>query len=250
MALKSEKQEAAKAALREALAAYGGDTKNEIVAAAIQKLCYLTSTAAPAQGSPLLDGEWLLISAPNFPQGEQREDGKFVFTLGRLAFNMFQPAELKVVIDRVLQPVLPLGNGEERCHDIIVEFTTVDERLPKLAGVVRNIGVCQPISDTVLKVKFTGGILAPQDPKKMDDWKAVFGEQRQRSSKSLKEKLMSSVFRVIFGIVPPKTMNSETGEVSFTIHRPPKGNLEILYLDEELRITRGERGTVLVCERE
>ncbi len=31
--------------------------------------------------------------------------------------------------------------------------------------------------------------------------------------------------------------------------RSPKGRLEVLYLDEELRITKGEKGTVLVCER-
>jgi hypothetical protein len=32
------------------------------------------------------------------------------------------------------------------------------------------------------------------------------------------------------------------------INRSPKGRLEILYLDNELRITRGEKGTVLVAE--
>ena len=249
MVIETRKRESAKTVLRETLGAYGGDTKNEVVVTAIDELCCLSPTAAPAHCGSLLNGEWLLISAPNFPQGEQREDGKFVFSLGRLAFNMFQPVELKIVIDRVLQPVLTLGNGEQRSHDIIVEFTTVDEGFPKLDGVVRNLGVCQPISNTALQAKFTGGILAPQDPKQMDDWKAVFGEQRQRSSKSWKEKLVSTVFRVMFGLVPPKTMNPETGEISFIMHRPPKGNLEILYLDEELRITRGERGTVLVCER-
>jgi hypothetical protein len=32
--------------------------------------------------------------------------------------------------------------------------------------------------------------------------------------------------------------------------RSPRGNLEILYLDNDLRITKGEKGTVLVCERQ
>jgi len=32
--------------------------------------------------------------------------------------------------------------------------------------------------------------------------------------------------------------------------RSPKGKLELLYLDEELRITRGEKGTVVVCEQQ
>ena len=53
----------------------------------------------------------------------------------------------------------------------------------------------------------------------------------------------------MFGLVPPQGMNLETGEISFTMKRSPKGRLEVLYLDEELRITRGERGTILACER-
>ncbi len=243
------KCQAAKAELRKALATFGGDTKNEFVAAAIKKLSAPALAMAPDRYGSLLEGKWLLISAANFPDGEQRSDGKWVFTLGRIAFNMFQPIELKVVIDRVLQPVLSLA-GEQRSYDIIVEFTTVDERFPKLAGVVRNLGVCQPISDSVLQVKFKSGALEPQVPNQINDWKAVFGKQRQSSNTSWKEKLSSTIFQVMFGLVPPKGMNPETGEISFTMHRSPKGSLKILYLDEELRITRGERGTVLVCERQ
>ncbi len=48
----------------------------------------------------------------------------------------------------------------------------------------------------------------------------------------------------------PLIMDHKTGEVSFKMKRSPKGKLELLYLDEELRITRGEKGTVLVCERQ
>lgn len=57
------------------------------------------------------------------------------------------------------------------------------------------------------------------------------------------------VLKFMFGLVKPEAMNPKTGEVSFTMKRSPKGHLRVLYLDEELRITRGEKGTVLVCER-
>jgi PAP_fibrillin len=240
----------AKTALRQALAAVGGNTKDKAVLAEIEKLHQLNPTTTPARSGELLDSQWLLISAPNFPGGEQLSDGKFAYTLGRLAFNMFQPKELKLVIDRVLQPVLLLENGEQRSHDIVVEFTTISESLPKLSGIVHNQGICHPVSDTALEVKFTGATLAPQQSTNMKDWKAVFGSQSQPSKKTWKEKLMSVVLRLIFGLVSPQAMNPETGEVSFTMKRSPKGRLEILYLDEELRITRGERGTVLVCERQ
>jgi hypothetical protein len=240
---------AAKAALRQALAAGGGNTQDETVLAAITNLQALNPTPAPADSGMLLDSEWLLISAPSFPQGEQLADGKFAYTLGRLAFNMFQPTKLKLVIDRVFQPVRYLGEGEKRSHDIVVEFTTIDESVPQLRGVVRNLGICQPVSDTALQVQFTGGILAPQDMSQIQEWRRVFGEQGKPGKTSWEETFKAFLLRIMFGLVPPQGMNWETGEIRFTMKRSPKGNLEILYLDEELRITRGERGTVLVCER-
>ncbi|NET51042.1 MAG: fimbrial protein, partial [Merismopedia sp. SIO2A8] len=69
------------------------------------------------------------------------------------------------------------------------------------------------------------------------------------SQKSWQERFISGFFRLMFGLVPPQAMNPDTGEVSFTMNRSPKGSLEILYLDEEMRITRGEKGTLLVCQR-
>ncbi|MTJ51712.1 fimbrial protein [Anabaena sp. UHCC 0253] len=249
MVVDTGKCAAAKTTLRQALTACDGNTKDKNVIAAIENLQSLNPTTAPAQSGSLMDNQWLLISAPNFPQSEQLADGRFAYTLGRLAFNMFQPTKLKVVIDRVYQPVFLLGNGEQRSHDIIVEFTTIDESVPQLSGIVRNQGICQPLSDKVLQVEFTGGILKPQSSTNIDDWKAVFGEQGKSQTRSWKDSLMSVFLRLMFGLVPPKTMNSETGEVAFMMNRSPKGRLEILYLDEELRITRGEKGTVLVCER-
>lgn len=101
----------------------------------------------------------------------------------------------------------------------------------------------------MLQVRFTGGILAPQDPNRLDDWQEIFGQQRQSAKRTFKESLMLGLFRLMFGLVPPQTMNPDTGEVTFIMERSPKGRLEIIYLDEELRITCGERGTILVCER-
>lgn len=58
----------------------------------------------------------------------------------------------------------------------------------------------------------------------------------------------------MFGIVPPQAIDCKTRQVSLTIRRSPsrspKGKLELVYLDQELRITREARGTVLVGERQ
>lgn len=249
MVTKTGKQQAAKTELLQALRTYGGNTKHEVVISAIKKLCAVNPTASPTQNDTLLDGNWLLISAPNFPQGELREDGKYSYTLGRLAFNMFQPVQLKLVIVRVLQPVFPSKNGQQRSHDIIVEFLTEDENYPQLKGIVHNFGVCQPSNDKTLQVKFTGSVLKPQEQENIEIWKSVFSQESKPFKKTWKEKIRFAIAKVMFDLVPPDKMNPKTGEVSFTMRRSPKGSLKIIYLDEELRITRGEKGTVLVCER-
>ncbi|GAB4380948.1 MAG: hypothetical protein Kow00121_38310 [Elainellaceae cyanobacterium] len=238
---------AAKVALREALAAHDGDPRHEIVAAQITTLSALNPTPEPAR-SPLLDGDWQLISAPSFPQGDRLTDGRYCYTLGRLAFNMFQPQNLKVVIDQVAQPVQPIGEGSQRSHDIVVNFTTLNEDMP-LQGIVRNLGVCEPTSDTVLKVQFTGGLLEPAEETDLALWQQVFSNASQPSRSSLKEWLQGQFLKFMFGLVPPDRMNPNTGRVEFQMKRSPKGSLTVLYLDEELRITRGHKETVLICER-
>lgn len=40
---------------------------------------------------------------------------------------MFQPTNLKLVIDSVKQSVILLGEKEKRSHDMVVEFSIIDE---------------------------------------------------------------------------------------------------------------------------
>jgi hypothetical protein len=54
----------------------------------------------------------------------------------------------------------------------------------------------------------------------------------------------------MLGMGKVSAIDTETGKKSFAIEKSPKGLLKLLYLDEELRITKGNRGTVLVCQRE
>ena len=126
----------AKQALFAALKTSGGDTKDKIVVAAIEKLASLNPEIAPTENGSLLEGNWLLINAPNFPGRQPDDRGRYIYTLGRLAFNMFEPVGLLVEIERVLQPVFPTGQGDERTHDIVVEFKTIEKNIPELKGIV------------------------------------------------------------------------------------------------------------------
>ena len=243
----------AKKALFEALKTSGGDTKNEIVVAAIKKLASLNPNSAPTENGSLLEGNWLLINAPNFPGRQHDSQGRYVYTLGRLAFNMFEPVGLLVEIERVLQPVFPTGEGNERTHDIVVEFKTIDENIPQLKGIVKNLAVCSPKSKDTVEVKFTGGELMPleiEEPAQMKQWLAVFAQESQKSQLSLRERIVSVFVKWMFGISKASDMDSKTGKRVFTMEKSPKGILKVLYLDDELRITKGNRGTVLICQRQ
>lgn len=242
----------AKTALIEALKMSGGDTKNEEVVAAIEHLASLNPQSAPTENEKLLEGNWLLINAPNFPDRQNDTQGRYIYTLGRLAFNMFEPVKLKVEIERVLQPVFPTGKENEFTHDIVVEFKTIDENMPELKGIVKNLAVCSPESQDTVQVKFTGGELMPretEEPLKMNQWLQIFGQESQ-SQLSLQERITSIFIKWMFGISKASKINTQTGKRVFTMKKSPKGILKLLYLDDELRITRGNRGTVLVCQRQ
>jgi hypothetical protein len=239
---------AAKQTLRAALAKHDGDPAPAEVAAAIARLETLNPTPCPAR-HPDMEGNWRLISAPNFPDGELQPDGTYAYTLGRLAFNMFAPQTLKVVIEEVSQPVLPIAGTSQLTHDIVVQFITVGQAGTSLRGLVRNLGVCAPSSDNTLQVQFTGGVLAPTAETDRQQWRELFDRPASPGSFNLKEWLQGLFLKFMFGLVPPQGM-AENGQVEFQMQRSPKGTLSVVYLDDELRITRSRKEkTVLVCER-
>jgi hypothetical protein len=238
----------AKQALRAALANHHGDPTQPAVAAAIAGLAALTPHPAPAR-HPDLIGNWRLLSAPSFPDGERQSDGTYAYTLGRLAFNMFPPQDLSVVIHQVWQPVFPITDTHQYTHDIVVKFTPLSDTVPALAGIIRNLAVCQPSSDTELQVKFTGGVLEPAEGTDLKAWTTLFAASAAAHRLTWKGWWQTVALKVMFGLVPPDAMEAASGRLEFKMQRSPKGTLTILYLDDELRITRGQRETVLVCER-
>ncbi|MDJ0599304.1 MAG: hypothetical protein QNJ37_10740 [Crocosphaera sp.] len=75
---------AVKTALRDALKQYDGDVKHEEVKAKIDQLCQLNPTVAPTHSDRLESSQWMLISAPSFPEGEKLSTGQYAYSLGRL----------------------------------------------------------------------------------------------------------------------------------------------------------------------
>lgn len=125
-----------------------------------------------------------------------------------------------------------------------------------------NYGVCTPSSShpSRLSVKFTGGILqpnfdmnCPSNTQLTMAWKQTFegAISKELQSQSIFAKVSSTVSNVVMklmmGLRPPVDDGSLTQ--SYWIERPIVGYLDILYMDDDIRVSRGNRGTVVVVER-
>lgn len=55
--------------------------------------------------------------------------------------------------------------------------------------------------------------------------------------------------QVAFGFKGPADTQGPGGELSYEMARSPKGFMDILYLDEEMRVSRGNAGGVVVATR-
>ncbi len=246
-------REQAKADLIKALAKHHGDTKNEMVLEAISQLASLNPTPRPVENQELLQGNWLLINAPNFPDRLEDEANRYVYTLGRLAFNKFEPVNLRVALERVSQPVFATAKENEYTHDIVVEFKIIEPGFPELKGIVKNLAVCTPVDQHTVQVKFTGGELMPldnQDPEQRKQWLEIFGNSQKISQISLLDRLKFWFVQTMFGMSKVSVIDSVKGIKYFEIKKSPRGLLKLIYLDDELRITKGNRETVLVCKRQ
>jgi hypothetical protein len=206
---------AAKATLKTALKTHHGQTQQPAVQGAIADLARLSPEAAPARSDLLIDAYWRLISAPSFPGGILNSDGTYGYTLGRLAFNMFQPIDLALVIDQVMQPVVPIPGSTQLTHDIHVTFTLRDPRFPALQGMVQNLGICEPANDDALAVEFTGGKLLPLPTTDLDQWQALFGDASRPGSAGLKATFSTLMLKLLFGLVPPKKWMQRRGNYNF-----------------------------------
>jgi len=202
--------------------------------------------------------------APIFPGGERMADGRYAFTLGRIGFNALEPLDLRLVIDRITQPLAPLASseageaGDRYRFDAVVEFTIVDDRGAGLRGIVRSLAECRVLDDVTLGVEFTGGTLEPPaDGHTADErsrWLALFADPdaqrpavRPNVSQRLQTLATSLLLKLAFGVQPTSPMTA-AGTREFAIARSPVGTLAVRYLDRDLRVFYGEK-TIMVATR-
>ena len=237
----------AKAALRSALAAHGGNTKEPPVAAAVEALAELCPSDAPAREPGLL-GDWQQINAPEYSGGTQTADGAYQYTLGRLSFGIFEPKDLMCTLGTIGNPLIEGAGAEgEIGYEIQVPMSIEIADGPPLTAELLNFATCSAETDERLSVSFSGGVLKPTGDCDREVWRDTFGPALA-AKPGKRARLMNWLLGKMMGLVKPTEL-SDGDAMRYEMNKAPKGYLDVIFLDDELRITRGNRGSLVVCER-
>jgi len=231
-----------------------GNTKDAAVVEELERLMEANPNPEAALSGEFLDATWLQVSAAEYAIGS--EDGNETYTLGKLSFGMYEPVDMKFHVDQTTQLVAPGPDGTRR-WDIQMDLTCVDERFPPFKAKMVTVGQIKPAKDKQgrdarLDVCFTGGTLSPAEPtdeKMKVKWLDVFGAAQTGRKRTIGSMLKNGLLRLMMGLRLPDSVATD-GSVTFEMRKPPKGYTDILYMDDKLRVTRGNRGSVVVVTRE
>jgi len=253
-----------KSELKSLLARKDGSTKDPDVVAVVNELAELNPCKENCSRTPLIEGEFIALTCPNFPGRLKPEPGEEhikKYTLGRMSFNIFQPTNLICTVKSARNPVAPSGTTEDGRKkftysllvDVIIHAPDGD-----LPAILINEAYCydSPDVNNRLMVSFTGGTLLPaegvrKNPAKLDIWSRTFqgAYKKADEERSYFGWAFKYFIKLLLGLTYPNDDSFSEHSFHFEMKRSPVGHLDVLYLDEDLRITKGNRGTIVVVER-
>ncbi|KAJ1458430.1 hypothetical protein M885DRAFT_512857 [Pelagophyceae sp. CCMP2097] len=269
----------AKDQLLEALAAADGEPRGPGVADAASRLgAEWRASLHPRDngGRPLrlAGGRWATRTRADFLGSVGRRDGKYCYTLGRMSFGLFTPNNIVLALTGCAVVVRPFSKrlrkslappsafcaagGELKTYDIEVSLEVVDARGAGLSGFMTTFGFCTehvktdtklpPDAAHRLDVCFVGGQLQPDPKCANEQWADIFGRAEAPQEKALATRMVLWLASRALGIElePPEPQ----GVQRYVVNRPISGYLDVLYSDDDVRVTRGHRGSLVVLQRD
>jgi hypothetical protein len=272
----------------EALAAHGGDYNSPEFNTALDFLKADFYERRETVKQQATEGLWLSLTKPTFFGNlGTNEQGDPMYTLGRMAFDMFSPAnlvcslqgsfnEITQVKDHHIRDAIPKSLKDEvlagqtilRTYNIVTAFTIEPNDSYADAPSNQNIhhvgikGIMTTRGYTLEDPKephrssvwITGGTIQPNDtPYDKSAWLDQF--TRHPPTKSFGERWKPTVLAVklLMGAHMCEGMNAQDGSMEYTFERPIGGHnmayVDTVYLDETLRVVRGHRGTIFVFSK-
>jgi hypothetical protein len=263
----------------DSLLSSGRDINAASVQIALDQLIQTYTTDARTTTTPSFDGDWQMKTVPNFPgiRGHN-EEGESLYTMGRLTYNMIKPGNMIVSMQKVTQhvhklsidpahldsegavilpPFIPKslrGEVEEdaselRSYRTDVHFTLEDNGIK---GVLQMDGYTlpNPSEDNRYTIWFTGGRCYALNGQDAKQWRDVFGTELPKLKMLERFKLWMA--KMFMGAEPSEGM-LEDGSLTYLLKKPIGGHKtayqQVIYLDDDTRITRGNRGTIVAVAR-
>lgn len=205
-------------------------------------------------------GQWIQISSPEYPDRIPTEDSSHRYTLGRLSFNIFEPCDMVCTLKGV-KNIVEKVDEETDSYTLVQSLILHTEGGEELPASLVIEGLCckSQKKDSRVSVTFGAGELRKGDEISKNSvmaktWDATFKNIYSEADKrrSLTGRMSRSIIKFAFNMTMPEDF---TEDVVMPVHRyemkrSPRGYLDVLYLDEDLRITRGNRGTIVIVQRE
>jgi len=231
-------------------------------------------------------GKWRALTKAHFPGGkkvhdetfhiddaekddsEKEDKGAYAYTLGRMSFGLFGPRDALLRVDDCYNMVRPLDvferprtlpdtvkdSDDVKKYNVKVRFTVLDPRAKGLKGTMTTYGYCSLMSKAAddashrLRCWFVSGDLAPDSFESDDDrvrWADLFGKQPQNKTIIERATLWLANKALGISVEPVKP----EGYQSYLIQKPPTGHVDVLYTDHSLRVTRGNKNSLVVMQR-
>eukprot|EP00979_Chaetoceros_neogracilis_P006369 scaffold1288_cov286-Chaetoceros_neogracile.AAC.16 len=258
-----------------------------------------------------LEGNWLTISRPHFTEClGQNTNGDYMYTLGRMSFDLFGPGNLVCSISGIFNSIqvdsckndiksVPKSLRDEvtkgksilrkyeyvfnatiRTAHYFFSLTNIFSMFPNsivtafkieqdsplfgphspnrnvhraLRGTITTYGhvLPDPKKPNRLSIWFSGGKIEPSsDQQDLDLWKKAFGGGQIK--RHLQEKARILAAKILLGATVPSAVEDD-GSMEFVLTRPIGGHgstyVDVLYLDNSLRIVQGNKGSLFVMTR-
>lgn len=229
-----------------------------------------TSSSPP----PSVEGMWISLQKPRFQDCLGVNDGgEFEYTLGRMSFGMFQPRDLVCSIQGAFNPVHVVDGRETqsirekvpkslisqvgreggavvlRSYDVVTAFTIEvanDNDPDKFGPTSPNRQVDRPVEALLTTRGFA--LPDPDIPNRLTIW---FTEGSIEVDSD--EQRWKRIFASAINQEHTKSHMEPDGRMSYKLTRPiggqDKSYIDVVYLDESMRIMRSNHGDVYVFAR-
>jgi len=276
----SKKSIELKEAFYEALMAEDRHSNTAPVKQALDELS--KSYKLDARTSEYNDGDWMLETRPTFPGLlGYNEDGDALFTMGKLTYNMIYPTNLMCSVQKMTQHIHKMNKDPQNIdprtgrvmlppyipkslqHELLQDASqlrsvrndvhfTVEEN--GVQGVLQMDGFTIPNPNEVNKysIWFTGGrcYSLNNDKSEIKNWRSVFGTDQPKFNKL--EQVQLWMAKRLMGAEPSKGIQRD-GSLTYVMKKPVGGHRQayqqVLYLDDKIRVTVGNKGTIVVVSR-